>query len=604
MVRTHAQRIALLIAAAGATSALAAGPTIEKVIAATDPIPGAIAGSTWQGGFVNGLGTPAIDKNGNVAFVARVTGSDTPTISNQRATFYGAPVGAVSGAMSMIARDGTAALTYAGAPVGWVHNSIPSGTNPASFGLNTALGLLENGDIVQGSTLNGVGATASNNNAMFYGAGSAGAAGISMYLRTGDAAPGIGAGTAPAVFSSSLNLSPFSNQVNSNGVTLFTSNITGGDVVGTTNNSGLFLSAGKSGSGIPAKLVLRTGDAAPGVAAGGSGPAVPTLAAVSTFGFHLGGDYVSASEKLTVSALSGVTTANDEVMYVGKPGAMKLVAREGSAVPGVANAFYAASLSNSARSLNTAGQSVFLNAITGPGVTVGVDDQAAMLWDPNGNGGLGSTSVLVRKNAILTGGLGTNLTVGVMNTNNNQLLNTGNYIFGASIGGAAAGQDQAIIFHNINTGADTIAMQRGMLLPGYTDVAISASAALASGSFLANNKGDILFFAALAGTGVTTGVNDQALLAWDPIDGLSILARTGDAALTAAVGFAPTSFQIGSTTISGDNTCEGFTDNGWLTFIVKNSAQSAIVRMQYIPAPSALALLGVSGMLVGRRRRR
>ena len=141
---------------------------------------------------------------------------------------------------------------------------------------------------------------------------------LQLVAREGSAAPGT-----TGVFGQNSWTSPVC--VNSSGVVAFSASLTGPGIVG-TNNLGIW--AGLQGA---VSLVARSGNAAPGTSAG-------VVFAGALQNWLMLND---AGQLLFRGALSGsgVDASNDFGFWVGTPGALQLVAREGDAAPGTSGVF-------------------------------------------------------------------------------------------------------------------------------------------------------------------------------------------------------------------------------------------------------------------------
>ncbi|MFG0274104.1 MAG: choice-of-anchor tandem repeat NxxGxxAF-containing protein [Phycisphaerales bacterium] len=185
--------------------------------------------------------------------------------------------------------------------------------------------------------------------------------GFSLAAREGDAAPGAGG----AVFDTlgSVTVSPGGQIAHSAFLT--------GTGVDSTNNRGLW--AGAPGA---TSLVARLGDAAPGMPAGASFLTLPDSA-------NLRSGPVVVFEGATTGG--GVTSADNEGIWVGGPGALTLLVREGDQAPGVpAGVQWSGFLAfPNIPQINSAGDIALLTNLKGAGVTTG-NDGAIYFGDAGG----------------------------------------------------------------------------------------------------------------------------------------------------------------------------------------------------------------------------
>ena len=250
--------------------------------------------------------TQSMDRNGNLCFFATLTGGDVVGTTNQQGIWWGPPA-----SLTLVQRKGEAA------------NGIPgtfvSTTNSSALGFtiscNTAGQVFY--EIVLDNTLGNLPPTTADRAMMLWSAG----AGHQVIIREGDTAPGTAGATYNNIAGSATeSWTPgFSaNLLRQSGAVIFTSTLKGGDVVGTDNDLGVF--RGTPGS---IALVARENDPAPG-----------TDGVFATFNntntLHNDGGKVC----LQASIRGGtVTTANDSGIWMGTPGNLQLIIREGDVDP-------------------------------------------------------------------------------------------------------------------------------------------------------------------------------------------------------------------------------------------------------------------------------
>jgi hypothetical protein len=150
---------------------------------------------------------------------------------------------------------------------------------------------------------------------------------------------------------------------NNSGESLVSLEMTGGDVAGTTNNTGLFLWDGTS-----LKLKLRRGDAAPGTDGLYDGANTSSICINNNH-------QVSFRCQIRDNGLGTVTAANDTCVYIGNAASPTLVYREGDPAPGTGDAFLGGTFSGSPV-MNDNGYVVVNVDLTGPTVVPGVDSSA------------------------------------------------------------------------------------------------------------------------------------------------------------------------------------------------------------------------------------
>jgi hypothetical protein len=164
-----------------------------------------------------------------------------------------------------------------------------------------------------------------------------------------------------------------------------------GPGVDTSNDSGIW--AGKPGA---LQLLARTGEHAPGTLAGvnfglpsGYVPVSGILTALDDLQFNNAG-HVAFNGSVTGSY---VTNANNNGLWRGAPGALKLVAREGDAAPGMAAGVTFAEVQHDNSTvvpfdyftLSDTGEVAFVSGLSGPGVEAGKNDVGMWAADLDGN---------------------------------------------------------------------------------------------------------------------------------------------------------------------------------------------------------------------------
>jgi MYXO-CTERM domain-containing protein len=299
----------------------ATGSIVPIALLGTQP-PGYPAGSTYgndnAGASFNT--PPLVNGLGQTVFTAHT--ASTPPMGDGM-------WGGTAGNIALITRAG------AQAP------ALPAGVNIARFSDPV---LNDLGQIGFDAWLTGNVVT-SNNSAVYLGQPGA----LQVIARGGDPVTGLAGVTyAGNPFGESFGL----QSINNAGQAAFSANITGAGV--TPANDNVLVVTGPGGSG--GVVAVREGDVAPGTA-----PGVNYTAAGDT---HLGGGgHVIFRGGVTGA---GVTSANNDAVFTGLPGAIRLLAREGDVAPG---------LSDGARfsffeppTINAAGQVAMLSFLQGPGL--------------------------------------------------------------------------------------------------------------------------------------------------------------------------------------------------------------------------------------------
>jgi hypothetical protein len=542
-----------------AVSSATAQITLEKIISNGDPVP-TLAGNAWTIAttpfcFSNG-GT--IDQNGVVAFKGKMIGGQGDTVANvnDEIEFYGAP-----GTLQYLARKGAQAP---GMPAGTTLTAFQSGIVPRSI----------NGKIW-------LGGNCSPNPSGFICTGPFGS--LTEVVRNGDTMPGgdVLAGNPGSTGTNSTN-------VNSNGQIAFTGAISGGTqaavYVGGAGTLQLAFKPGVAYSSLPG-----------GVSLGNTGNV-----------FLNGQGAITASAFLTQDGTT-ITDANNEVAFTrafgAADGVFNMMAREGDPAPGCGGATFIRGQVNPVSGIeaqvfrqfhgnfNNLGHSIFSAGLEGTGVVSGTNDVG--LWYSDG-----TTTHLFRRmgdasSAVpgatyyFTGGLANN---GPTEAARVRLNNSDTVVWNATltpgVGGVTASTSATLMRTTLGSSIDTLLARQGSPVTDPVSHAVVIPGALWGSTFSGiqqNNRGQILFLASLTDDGSSTifSSNNQALMAWDPVQGLMLVYQKGTD-ISSIVGFSPDSITTGAAN-NGD--AEGgsniLADNGWLTFGVSFSLQgtnSAILR--------------------------
>ncbi len=529
------------------------------------------------------------------------------------ATFMG-PLLHAELAFQTVATSGQAAP---GTPLGVVFLST-------SF---TLVGIDSTGKVFFHGNLTGAGVNSTNDTGFWVGTPGS----VALLARRGDAAPGTSGGT---VFSQ-LNMDGGIG----GGYGGFFAFLSGPGVV-TATNSGVWAD---SANGLA--LLVRRGDAAPGTGLG------------VTFNAFGGTNTTSAANSIgqrtfTASLTgTGVTTANDTGLWVGAPGAVSLLAREGDQAPGqAAGVTFGAVFPTSATPINASGQAVFFSGLTGTGVTT-ANDTAIWRGSPGnvalvareGDAAPGTTVVFgslagstiapafnsagrTAFNGILTGlGVTTANDRGIWTGtpgNLSLLVREGDAVPGTPLGSTVASlgstvalnsSGQHLFFANlIGTGItsanDSILLggtpgslhkifAEGDAVPGLTNGTLFGPV---NSQFALNDAGNIVFLCSLTGTGVTAD-NDLGLWTTDGLGNFSLLLRKGDP-FSLAPGAGTTITNITFPGGSGDENGlpGGFNDAGQIVFRLtfSDGAQGIYV----VPEPSSALLFAAAGLALLHRR--
>jgi hypothetical protein len=205
--------------------------------------------------------------------------------------------------------------------------------------------LNDTGQVAYTAALSGTGVTSANNEALY--AGDAGSP--TLVARKGDAAPEVPAGVKYSILAGP--------QLAAGGQVAYRVVLTGTGVT-SANNAAIY-----SGDVTNPQLVARKGNPAAGAPSGTrysalGTPVLNNLGQISYLAW-LGG--------------TGVTSANDGVVYAGSPATPQIVAREGSpapgTAPGVSYAEFSAQIPSNIAKLSDAGHITYTALLEGPDVT-------------------------------------------------------------------------------------------------------------------------------------------------------------------------------------------------------------------------------------------
>jgi hypothetical protein len=329
-------------------------------------------------------------------------------------------------------------------------------------------------------------------------------------VREGDAAPG----TSGAVFSGDRLTSTQFTAMNRNGAVLFQSTLSGGDVVGTTNNQALY-----TGTAGALSIVVRKGDTVlpgPVTASAFSGQLLMNSSGQVLYNLTLAG--------------TGVTAANNASLALYTPGSGNTVlVREGQLAPGTAGATFNNSFDTwvptvPVNGFNNSGQYVMTAHLQGGDVVDGVNDEA--LYVGSAAGGL---------TLVARGGNpapGTDASFVSFITNNTYINNAGVVLTVANlVGGTSSSANNQAVDSATPTGIPatpytvSLVLRAGDPAPGTQGATIGS--ALNQGSAF-NDSGQAAFNLDLRGGDSVFGLNDRGVYGWDSAKGLFLLAREGD----------------------------------------------------------------------------
>ncbi len=302
--------------------------------------------------------TQGMNREGRVYLSGTLQGGDTTTttgMNNQAGLWSGLP-----GALEMVVRRSTPA---SGLPGTYVIDTTTSAVNYAQ--MNDAGQLLY--DLALSTTQGTSPAVISNDRALMVHTPGAGSQKI---VREGDTAPSTSGATFNAVTGDAWQPIVSVNAWTRSAQTVFVSELRGGDVVGTTNERAMFL-GGTGGL----TQVVRKGQPA----AGTDG----NFSAFNTSTSNATNPILNASGQICfIATIAGgtVTTTNDTGIWAGTPGALNLVIREGTVMPGTGGSLAGNFATTGAVYYNDLGQVLFNVSLAGGTVT----GTSLWAWDPIG----------------------------------------------------------------------------------------------------------------------------------------------------------------------------------------------------------------------------
>ena len=330
------------------------------------------------------------------------------------------------------------------------------------------------------------------------------------------------------------------------------------------------------GDGTTLVQIARTSQAAPSgpgrfTSFGSTDPALNDAGQVA-FNASLGGS-------------SGVGPTNDFGIYRGDGTSLTQIVRKGQAVPSGPGSFTGVGL----RSLNGAGQVAFFATLGGNGV------------DATNDGGIyrgdgASLTQVVREGQAAPSGPGTftGFPGGIA------FNNAGQTAFFADLGGSGVVTTNSSGVYRAEGGGDMTLTQiarAGQVAPSGPGVFINFDRPGLFDSPALNEAGQAVFFANLGGSDVTSR-NDLGLYLYDDSLGLLTVAREGDSFLGSTI--SDLAFTSGSTLASQRS---GLNDLGQVAYLYTLADGNRGIAIFSVPEPSSLALLGLGGLALLRRRR-
>jgi hypothetical protein len=489
----HQSRLSLSICASllAGSVAFAQSQFVQapNFIAYTNGVAPGTGGALFNG--ISAFDTGVLDDQGRMLMRLRLVGAGV-VATNERALF----LGTTEADLQLLIRGGDPAPGLPGLTL-----------NTATLqGIGSGYRISPVGHVLFGSSLSGAGVTTANDTALFGGLPGS----LTVYAREGDPAPG----TTGATMNTGFN-SPSQQQtgMNGQGRILFQTSLTGGDVSGTTNNAAWY-------TGLPGALeiVHRKGDPVSG------GTISSALGFISQM--NKSGQVLYDLSLSTTAGATPATAGTDKTAMIYTPGAGSAVlVREGDGAPGTVGATFSNatntwSLSIGAAAFNESGTALLVSDLFGGDVVGTTNDRGLFLLNTSGN------QLAVRRGDAAPGVAGA--TLDVFNNSSINLNRSNQIAFQCTLLGAVTTNDDSGIWAG-TPGALQLVVREGDPAPGTAGCTFGSPFAL---SMLYNDSNQVLFNIPLIGGDAVAGT-DQALYAWDPALGLTLMIRAGDSATLA-----------------------------------------------------------------------
>ncbi|MBL8730497.1 MAG: hypothetical protein JNM25_18915 [Planctomycetes bacterium] len=514
--RSRAQILGLAVFSLFAASATAQSMMLTKgqVVAQPGDTPiGLAVGESF--GTATPFDFPVMSREGNILFRGRMVGASTTTL-NDRALF----IGRTKADLSVLVRANDPAptgtfpnsvmvrlLTTTGLPVSSDIFNSPPRISPQGNRVLFHAQLYDGGNPGLDGLIHTTAAGTINDGVIF--TGTPGALQVLAQQAT-TTMPG-----GAALSFTTTNFTQVATSLNSSGTVTFRSNLLGGDVSGTTNDTAWII-------GTPGSLsyFLRENDLVLG-GANGIGPG--GLGSVCIL--NEAGDVLHDQTLSTSLGSSPATAANDKIAFLtlAGSGVHSQLMREGDLAPDSAGTpipgvFYGQPLN---LKLGPSATASFHSIMTG-GVTTAND--AAIF-----SGSLGNVKMLARKGDVVPGTGGA--TIGVI-TNNSVYSENHGVLFGLTMvvaGGVTINNDSALAIVKPSSSMNVIAREGDPCpgLPGYVFGIVTGTYNFGpSGAHQFNDRGQVLFQMFVRDP--INSVQMLAVYSWDPVLGLQLQLMAGD----------------------------------------------------------------------------
>ena len=311
-----------------------------------------------------------------------------------------------------------------------------------------------------------------------------------------------------------------------------------------------------------------------------------------------------------ISTLQGTVTtgtgagSNSVAIMSNRTGSMEVLARVGNVAPTTSGTDLYRNLGTSALAFNNAGRVAFVTSLRD---AAGVQTSATSLFTDTGSGIMREVARAGASLPSITGANGSEfagVTWGSINATP-RLNGNGTIALQTSLSNVGTGGANVILtmsptdqFTRIARSGD-IAIINGAPLGG--DALFNTFSNLTI-----NNIGQLAFTTLLSGPGIAGGAggNNSAIFAYDPIQGLCLIARTADSFQVAPGDFRTIS-SIGGIAQGGgqDGRSNSLNDNGQLALQLTFADGSSGIFVATIPAAGTVAPLALAALGLTRRRR-
>ena len=239
---------------------------------------------------------------------------------------------------------------------------------------------------------------------------------------------------------------------------------------------------------VPVNMVAYTGQQAPGMDEG---------VVFSSLGTRVITNSGIVFLKATVEG-NGIDDNNDEGYWVGYPGDLQLVIREGQQVPGMAEGIHFAALgSDSDLRLNSSGEFVLVVTITGPEITEA--NNRILIY------GEGSILNVLLQTGDQAPGLPEGTLIGSLIRSPNQLSESGQYTLDVILSGAPVTTDNDISFWLGDKNQLDMILRDGEIPPDF-DPGVVLNMSLSTNSLSVSDTGVLTAHAAYSGTMTGTAI--------------------------------------------------------------------------------------------------